>query len=267
MNDAARLQREVGAPVEAVEHVDHRQPVDRRLRVRPELDRARPAPAFVHRHFGEPAGGELADRRAPVDMIDRLEIDVLGEIEMAVEAVEAVAALLVGHRAGDDVDAVPRSPCRRRGRRDARASARPASSAGHGSRGHGRRRRRRRGTGRPSRSRSTLARRQAAADRDVRFAVGSEPVGIVHPVDVGEHDVAGRLERRRQQARHRRLARPPHQRQHLDIAEGEGKRRNCRRIPRRREARLKDVLDGQSARGRLPRKILAHTGTFGGAMP
>ena len=53
-------------------------------------------------------GGELADRRPAVDVIDRLEIDVLGEIEMPVEALEAVAALLVGHRAGQYLDAVPR---------------------------------------------------------------------------------------------------------------------------------------------------------------
>ena len=92
VNDAARDQREVGAPVEAVEHVDDRQAMDRRLRVRPQFDRARSAPAFVHDDVGEAARGQLADRRPAVDVIDRLEVDVLGEIEMARQAARASRA-------------------------------------------------------------------------------------------------------------------------------------------------------------------------------
>jgi len=86
VNDPPRLQREVGAPVKPVEHVDDRQAKNRRLRVRPELDRARPAPAFVDDQFAETPRGELADRRAAVDMVDGLEVDVLGEVEVSGQA-------------------------------------------------------------------------------------------------------------------------------------------------------------------------------------
>ena len=41
-------------------------------------------------------------------MVDGLQIDVFGEIEVTVQAVERIAPLLVGHRAGQDIDAVPR---------------------------------------------------------------------------------------------------------------------------------------------------------------
>ena len=74
----------------------------------PQLDGAGTAPALVHVDVGQPPRRELADRGAPVDVVDGLQIDVLGEIEMRAQAAERVAALLVGHRAGEDVDPVPR---------------------------------------------------------------------------------------------------------------------------------------------------------------
>ena len=100
-------QGEIGAPVKAVEHFDNREPVDRRLGVRPELDGARPAPALMYADIGQPTRGELADRGRAIDVIDGLEIDVLGKIKMARKAAEGVPMLLVGHRAGEDVDPVP----------------------------------------------------------------------------------------------------------------------------------------------------------------
>lgn len=107
MDDAPRLQREVGAPVESVEHLNDRQAEHRHLRIGPELHRAGPAPAFVHDHVGEAPRGELTDGGASVDMVDGLEVDVLGEVEMLREGRERIAPLLVGHGAGDHVDAVP----------------------------------------------------------------------------------------------------------------------------------------------------------------
>lgn len=108
MNNAARPQREIGAPMEAVEHVDYRQAMDRGLGVRPEFNRAGSAPAFVDDDVGEAPGGKLADGGPAVEMVDRLQVDVLGKIEMPAEAGDLVGALLVGHGTGDDVDAVPR---------------------------------------------------------------------------------------------------------------------------------------------------------------
>src|SRR5579863_10391030 len=81
--------------------------MDRRLRIRPELDGRGAAPAFMHDHVGKAPRGKLADRRAAIDMVDRLEVDVLGEVEMAGQGRERVTPLLVSERPGDHVDAVP----------------------------------------------------------------------------------------------------------------------------------------------------------------
>src|SRR4051794_14815659 len=80
----------------------------RRLRVRPEFDGAGSAPALVHDDIGQPPRRELTDRRRAVDVIDRLQIDVLAEIEMARETAQRLPPLLVGHRASENVDPVPR---------------------------------------------------------------------------------------------------------------------------------------------------------------
>ena len=82
MNDAPGDKGEIGAPVEAVEHVDDRQAIEGRLRVRAQFDGAGPAPTFVHEDIPQPPRGELADRRPAVDVIDRLQSDVQGEVEM-----------------------------------------------------------------------------------------------------------------------------------------------------------------------------------------
>lgn len=182
--------------MEPVEHLDDGQPMDRRLRIRPELDGAGAAPAFMHDHLGEAPGGELADGRAAVDVIDGLEIDVFGEIEMAGEARERVAPLLVGERSGDHVDAVPAD-----GADDQVATILeprlasllrlPVHLAAMGDADIG-------GQEQVGRiGAGEIRRGQPAADRDVQFAVRPQPFRVVHLVDVGEHHVAHPFERRR----------------------------------------------------------------------
>ena len=96
MNDAPRDKSEVGAPVKAVEHVDDRQAMDWGLSVGAQFDGARSTPAFVHGDVRQSARGQLPDRGTAVDVVDRLQIDVEGEIEVPRQAVEAVRPLLVG---------------------------------------------------------------------------------------------------------------------------------------------------------------------------
>src|SRR5580704_14530451 len=75
---------------------------------------------------------------------------------------------------------------------------------------------------------------------------------------MGEHDVRCRLERRRQQARDRRLASPPCDSQHLDIAEGERERWDCRRIPGRRESWRENVFHGYTVETTATQVFSAH---------
>src|ERR1700691_2685706 len=82
VNNAARDKREVGAPVKAIEHVDDRKAMNRGLSVRAQFDGARSTPAFVHADVRQSARGQLPDRWTAIDVVDRLQIDVEGEIEV-----------------------------------------------------------------------------------------------------------------------------------------------------------------------------------------
>src|SRR5207253_8235007 len=78
--------------------------MDRRLRVRPQLDRARPAPDLVDDDVVELPSGELT-RNTSVDGEDLLHVDVGSEAER-VQLVGGRGLLLVRHRRRDDVDPV-----------------------------------------------------------------------------------------------------------------------------------------------------------------
>ena len=106
MNNAPRHECEVGAPVKTVEHIDDRQPMNGGLGVRTQFDGARSTPAFVHADVGESPRSQLTDRGAPVDLVDRLQIDVEGEVEMPCQTVETVWPLSRRHGSGQHVDPV-----------------------------------------------------------------------------------------------------------------------------------------------------------------
>ena len=72
MNDAPRDEGEVSAPVKAVEHVDDRQAMNRGLGVGAQFDSARSTPAFMHNDVRQPARRQLPDRRATIDVVNRL---------------------------------------------------------------------------------------------------------------------------------------------------------------------------------------------------
>src|SRR5439155_8648614 len=75
-----------------------------------QLDRPLPAPDFMYDHVVELARRELAHRVArAVDGGNDLEIDVRPEPER-IEVLARGGLLLVRHRRGDDVDAVPAQP-------------------------------------------------------------------------------------------------------------------------------------------------------------
>ncbi len=57
-------------------------------------------------HVGQPSRGQLTNGGAAVDLIDRLQIDVEGEIEMPRQAIETVWPLLRRHGPGQHVDPV-----------------------------------------------------------------------------------------------------------------------------------------------------------------
>src|ERR1700738_2868355 len=63
----------------------------------------------MHGPIAKSACCQLANRRRAINMIDGLKIDVLCKIEMAIEASQHIAPLLIGHRAGDNVDAIARN--------------------------------------------------------------------------------------------------------------------------------------------------------------
>ena len=94
MNNAPRDEREVGAPVKTVEHIDDRQAMNGGLSVRAQFDGARSTPAFVHADVRQSTRGQLPDRRAAIDVIDRLQVDVEGEIKVPRQVVETVRPLL-----------------------------------------------------------------------------------------------------------------------------------------------------------------------------
>ena len=189
-------------------------------------------------------------------MIHGFEIDILGEVEMPDETVEAVATLLVGQRTGQNIDAVA---CHGSHHEVAAAIelrlaelfrlamdlAAMADADIGGKKKIGRIGARDAGP------------RQPAADRDIRLSIGAEPVGIVHAVDMSEHHIADRLQRRRQQPRHGRRRAAPGERQHLDLTKGEGKGRDGRRIPGCRETAAHDVGLAEPIES-APAQILAH---------
>src|SRR5271169_6371998 len=106
VNNAPRDKREVGAPVKAVEHVDDRQAMNGRLSVRAQFDGARSTPAFVHADVRQPTRSQLPDRWTAINVIDCLQINVEGEIEVPHQTFEAVRLLLRRHGSGQHVDPV-----------------------------------------------------------------------------------------------------------------------------------------------------------------
>ena len=216
------------------------------LSVRAQFDGARSTPAFVHADVRQSARGQLPDRWTAIDVVDRLQIDVEGEIEVPRQSFEAVRPLLRRHGSGQHVDPVaPDDADREIAANFEQGLAELLRLAVHlpAMRDANIRRQkeiRRIGAG-------DVCAGQPAADRDVALAIGAEPIDIVHAVHVGEHDVGGRLERRRQNSCDGRLAGSPRERQHLYIAEGKRERRDRRRIPGRRESRRHDVFDGETS--------------------
>src|SRR5580704_15583242 len=103
MYDSTRYESEVGAPMQAVEHVDDRQPMDRGLSIGSQLHRTWTAPTFVHRDIRQPPRSELPYGGPPVDMVDRLEVDVHRKIEMPLKTGERVATLLGRQGSGQNV--------------------------------------------------------------------------------------------------------------------------------------------------------------------
>jgi hypothetical protein len=72
VNNPPRDKREVGAPVKAVEHIDDWQAMNWRLSVGAQLDSARSTPAFLHSDVRKAARRQLPNRRAAIDMVNRL---------------------------------------------------------------------------------------------------------------------------------------------------------------------------------------------------
>ena len=106
MQDSSRDEREIRSPVKAVEHLLHGQPIHRGLYIGAQLDSGRPLPTFVDGQIGEAAGGELADGRAAVDVVDGFQVDVEAVVEIALEPVWRCPRLFVGERTRDHVDSV-----------------------------------------------------------------------------------------------------------------------------------------------------------------
>src|SRR5271166_303057 len=106
VNNAPRHECEVGPPVKTVEHIDDRQPMNGGLSVRAQFDGARPAPAFVHADVRQSPCSQLTDGGAAVNLIDRFQVDVEGEIEMSCQAVETIWPLSRRHGSGQHVDPV-----------------------------------------------------------------------------------------------------------------------------------------------------------------
>src|SRR5580704_3336666 len=76
------------------------------LGVGTQFDGAGPAPAFVHADVRQSPCGQLTDGGAAVDLIDRFQVDVEGEVEMSCQAVETVRPLSRRNGSGQHVDPV-----------------------------------------------------------------------------------------------------------------------------------------------------------------
>ena len=147
-----------------------------------------PAPAFVHAHVPQSARGQLANRRPAVDLIDCLQIDVEGEIEMARQAVKTVRPLSGRHGPGQHVDPIAPDDADREIAADfENGLAELLRLAVHLSAMRDADIRRQKEIRRIG-ARHARA-RQTAADRQVALAIGAEPIDVVHAIDMGQHDV------------------------------------------------------------------------------
>ncbi len=98
--------REVGPPVKTIEHIDDRQTMNGGLSIRAQFNGAWAPPAFMHGDVRQSPRGQLTDGRPSIDMIDRLEVDVEGEIKMSRQAVEALWQLSRRQGSGQHVDPI-----------------------------------------------------------------------------------------------------------------------------------------------------------------
>ena len=210
----------------------HGKSPDRRLRVWPELDRGRARPAFVHVDLGEPARGELPDRRRAVDVRDDLVVDVLGEIEVPAHLDRVDCALLVRERPCQDRDPVPldlahdqvASRLELQGGELLRLTVNLAPVGDADVRveveAH-----------RVAALDDLVTEVEPGAEHDVALVRAADEIGVRHPIDVRQNDVANRLERRRQQPGDRCWIGSPAQRQDRHVPEAERKRRDERARP------------------------------------
>ena len=76
---------------------------------------------------------------------------------------------------------------------------------------------------------------EPGAEHDVALVGAADEIGVRHPIDVGQNDIANRLERRRQQLGDRCWIGSPAQRQDRDVPEAERKRWDEGCVPRERE--------------------------------
>jgi hypothetical protein len=76
VKDFAGDKSEFGFPVIALQFLDNRQAVERRLGVGAEIHSARPSPALVDLHISQAAAGDLAHGALAVDVLENLVIQI-----------------------------------------------------------------------------------------------------------------------------------------------------------------------------------------------